>query len=184
MENIQTISKNELQSYLAHLPSVKVDGVSPEQIATRPVLVILDDDPNGTQTCHDINVLTVWDRDILVDEFNSQFTGFFILTNSRALPPTEARKLIRTICTSVKEAADIAKRKFEVVLRGDSTLRGHFPDEPEAAEEVFGEAVLWVSRPLGFGTVLRAGWQINHERRALCGKSRWWTYSCCADTIR
>lgn len=34
-------------------------------------LVILDDDPTGTQTCHDIKVLTTWDLDILVDEFQS-----------------------------------------------------------------------------------------------------------------
>ena len=33
-----------------------------------PVLVVLDDDPTGTQTCHAVNVLTVWDEEILVHE--------------------------------------------------------------------------------------------------------------------
>ena len=53
-------------------------------------LVVLDDDPTGTQTCHDISVLTVWDIPTLTTEFQTTSPGFFILTNSRALPPTEA----------------------------------------------------------------------------------------------
>lgn len=40
-------------------------------------LVILDDDPTGTQTCHDINVLTMWDVDL--SEFCSESRGFFHL---------------------------------------------------------------------------------------------------------
>ena len=60
-------------------------------------LVVLDDDPTGTQTCHDISVLAVWDLETLVEEFKQDSPGFFILTNSRALPPYEADKLIRQI---------------------------------------------------------------------------------------
>lgn len=32
-------------------------------------------------------------------------------------------------------AAEAASQTFEIVLRGDSTLRGHLPEEPKAAEE-------------------------------------------------
>jgi len=109
--------------------------------------VILDDDPTGTQTCHDINILTVWDQTTLVTQFESHARGFFILTNSRAFPTLEARKLIRTVCIAVKAAAALAGKQFEVVLRGDSTLRGHFPDGPEIAEEVFGKADAWIMAP-------------------------------------
>ena len=112
-----------------------------------PVLVVLDDDPTGTQTCHGINVLTVWDHEVLVDEFRSTNSGFFILTNSRALHPEDARALIATICHVVKEAAAVAGKEFEIVLRGDSTLRGHFPDEPEVAESVVGKVHGWVLAP-------------------------------------
>jgi uncharacterized protein YgbK (DUF1537 family) len=112
-----------------------------------PVLVVLDDDPTGTQTCHGINVLTVWDEDILAQEFLQCNGGFFILTNSRALPTPEARQLIRTICTAVKNAAIKTSKRFEIVLRGDSTLRGHFPDEPEVAEEVIEAVDGWVLAP-------------------------------------
>jgi hypothetical protein len=112
-----------------------------------PVLVVLDDDPTGTQTCHGINVLTVWDEEILTREFQQCNRGFFILTNSRALPTPEARGLIREICTAVKHAAAKLQRAFEIVLRGDSTLRGHFPDEPEAAEDVIGAVDGWILAP-------------------------------------
>ncbi|KAG0650354.1 L-threonate dehydrogenase [Hyphodiscus hymeniophilus] len=114
-----------------------------------PLLVILDDDPTGTQTCHDIAVLTVWDRDTLQNEMESSERGFFILTNSRALPPAEAKKLIETICKNVEYAARTAGKEFEIVLRGDSTLRGHFPDEPETVEATLGkgDTDAWILAP-------------------------------------
>jgi len=118
-----------------------------QQRGDLPVLVVLDDDPTGTQTCHDINVLTVWDADSLVTEFRAGNGGFFILTNSRALHTDDATALIGSICRAVKEAASITGKDFEVVLRGDSTLRGHFPAEPEAAESILGKVDGWVLAP-------------------------------------
>ncbi|KAL6364239.1 hypothetical protein LRP88_02156 [Fusarium phalaenopsidis] len=115
-----------------------------------PVLVVLDDDPTGTQTCHDINVLTVWDVDTLQQEFSLNPTGFFILTNSRALPSVEARALVTEICQNVRIAAEKSQKAFEVVLRGDSTLRGHLPEEPEAAEEALGCFDGWIVAPFFF----------------------------------
>jgi uncharacterized protein YgbK (DUF1537 family) len=120
---------------------------SRDSTALLPILVVLDDDPTGTQTCHNINVLTVWDEETLLDEFKSCDSGFFILTNSRALHTAEARELIHGICKAVKRAASKAGKDFEFVLRGDSTLRGHFPDEPEAAEQVLGGSDGWVLAP-------------------------------------
>ncbi|KAJ4171938.1 hypothetical protein NW754_007534 [Fusarium falciforme] len=115
-----------------------------------PVLVVLDDDPTGTQTCHDINVLTVWDVDTLQQEFSLNPTGFFILTNSRSLPSVEARALVTEICQNVRIAAEKSQKAFEVVLRGDSTLRGHLPEEPEAAEEALGCFDGWIVAPFFF----------------------------------
>ncbi|KAH8723171.1 hypothetical protein GQ44DRAFT_620879 [Phaeosphaeriaceae sp. PMI808] len=114
-----------------------------------PILVALDDDPTGTQTCHDIVVLTTWSVPVLVTEFQSTpaGSGFFILTNSRALHPPDARNLTVEICQNLKEAAAQAGKTFEVVLRGDSTLRGHFPIEPEAVEEVLGTSDAWILAP-------------------------------------
>jgi hypothetical protein len=117
-------------------------------------LVVLDDDPTGTQTCHDISVLTVWDIPTLKTEFLSSSAGFFILTNSRALPPTAAELLIREICTNVAIAAAETgyKDQVDIVLRGDSTLRGHFPLEVDVAQNVFRMPAVdgWVLAPFFF----------------------------------
>ncbi|KAF4212738.1 hypothetical protein CNMCM5878_000757 [Aspergillus fumigatiaffinis] len=113
-------------------------------------LVVLDDDPTGTQTCHDIPVLTVWDVPTLIKEFQQESPGFFILTNSRALPPLEAEELIRGICENVLEAARSTSQTVDIVLRGDSTLRGHFPLEADVAQSVFGPADAWVLAPFFF----------------------------------
>lgn len=113
-------------------------------------LVVLDDDPTGTQTCHDISVLTVWDIPTLIDEFRQPSAGFFILTNSRALPPAEAETLIRTICENVSQAAQATNQIIDVVLRSDSTLRGHFPLEADVAAAVFGATDAWVLAPFFF----------------------------------
>jgi hypothetical protein len=122
-----------------------------EQISDKntPLLVILDDDPTGTQTCHDIAVLTVWDLETLQREFSSTERGFFILTNSRAFPPAEARTLVETICKNVEHAARATGKEFEIVLRGDSTLRGHFPEEPEIVESILGKGKIdgWILAP-------------------------------------
>lgn len=143
----ETLRLDEVQQRLPPaLPSTDIQNYIANS-DDLPVLVVLDDDPTGTQTCHGINVLTVWDEEILTREFQQCNRGFFILTNSRALPTPEARALIREICMAVKRAADQAQRAFEIVLRGDSTLRGHFPDEPEVAEEVIGAVDGWILAP-------------------------------------
>ncbi|KNG80403.1 hypothetical protein ANOM_011736 [Aspergillus nomiae NRRL 13137] len=118
-----------------------------QQLDQLPILVVLDDDPTGTPTCHGINVLTVWDEATLVEEFHTCDRGFFILMNSRALPTSEARSLISEVCTAVKRAATEAQKTFEIVLRGDSTLRGHFLDEIQVAEEVIGQVDGWILAP-------------------------------------
>ncbi|KAI9899693.1 hypothetical protein N3K66_006154 [Trichothecium roseum] len=129
---------------LAHLRSQKSSAG-----AKSPVVVVLDDDPTGTQTCHDVVILTAWDKPRLVAEFaaTAPGSGFFILTNSRALHPHQARSLVCEICRNLQEAASEAGVRFEVVLRSDSTLRGHFPLEADAAEEVLGQADAWVLCP-------------------------------------
>lgn len=146
----------ELKSTLASLPPAppadlrsQVQSLLRDPNSKVPILVALDDDPTGTQTCHDINVLTVWDTPTLVSEFRATGTGggFFILTNSRALHPGPARALITEICANLKAASAETGTPFEIVLRGDSTLRGHFPLEAEAAEDVLGVADAWLLCP-------------------------------------
>lgn len=146
----------DLASTIASLPKVSATDLRRQvrqqlqDASTKaPILVVLDDDPTGTQTCNDIIILTAWDIPRLVAEFKQTNTGggFFILTNSRALHPPQARELIAEICTNLQQASSETGTPFEVVLRSDSTLRGHFPLEPEVAESVLGAADAWIMCP-------------------------------------
>src|SRR6266536_1043016 len=115
-------------------------------IASRRKVVVLDDDPTGTQTVHNVPVLTDWSTEALLPEMESDRPAFFLLTNSRSVPSGEARALNRAIARNLLAASREVGRPFVVVSRSDSTLRGHFPAEPEALSEVLGpfDAVLLV----------------------------------------
>lgn len=111
-------------------------------------LIVLDDDPTGTQTVHDIEVLTEWSVDSLIEQFKKKPKCFFILTNSRALSSDKASALVVDICRNLQTAAKSADNmEFTVVLRGDSTLRGHFPEEADAVVSVLGDIDAWIICP-------------------------------------
>lgn len=120
----------------------------PECQTSSKVLVVLDDDPTGTQTVHDIEVLTEWRIETLVEQFSKGPTCFFILTNSRSLSTEKAMLLTKDICRNVDTAAKrVTGINYTVVLRGDSTLRGHFPEEADAAVSVLGDMDAWIICP-------------------------------------
>lgn len=88
-------------------------------------LIVLDDDPTGTQAMADVPVLLRWDDGQLDRALERGERVVHLITNSRALPPDDARRL-------VEDAARIALRAApdaDIVLRGDSTLRGHLLEE-------------------------------------------------------
>ncbi|XP_072952749.1 uncharacterized protein [Typha angustifolia] len=120
----------------------------PESQNSSKVLVVLDDDPTGTQTVHDIEVLTEWNTETLIEQFKKRPTCFFILTNSRSLTADKAILLTKDICRNVEAAAKtVTGISYTIVLRGDSTLRGHFPEEPDAAVSILGEMDAWIICP-------------------------------------
>ncbi|MEL5990842.1 four-carbon acid sugar kinase family protein [Microbacterium phosphatis] len=104
----------------------------------RPVIV-LDDDPTGTQTIRDVPVLTRTDPDHLRWAFEQGGEGFFILTNTRSLGPPEAAERVARIAADVRRAAAEFGVDPVFMARGDSTLRGHFPLETDVLSE--GEAI-------------------------------------------
>jgi uncharacterized protein YgbK (DUF1537 family) len=121
--------------------------------ASRRVVVALDDDPTGVQTVYDTPVLTVWDAETLAAELRTPSDDgvvppplVFILTNSRALPASEAigvnREIVRNLRWAVADvnAARSPDEPIDVVVasRSDSTLRGHFPAEPDAIADELG----------------------------------------------
>ena len=108
--------------------------------ASRRALVVLDDDPTGTQTVHDVPVLTTWSVDALAAELNGEGNVFYVLTNSRSLTAADAAALNREIGRNLTAAAARIGRAVAVVSRSDSTLRGHFPGEVTALAEGLGQS--------------------------------------------
>ena len=100
-------------------------------------LIVMDDDPTGCQTVHDIPILTAWPVEALRAEFERS-PCFFILTNSRSLPAREAIELNREVARNIAKAASSTGRRFMVISRSDSTLRGHFRAEIETLTAEFG----------------------------------------------
>lgn len=101
----------------------------------RRVIVVLDDDPTGIQTVHDVCVYTRWDRKTITDAFREDHRMFFLLTNSRGLTADESREQHRTIARNICAAAGETGRDYILISRGDSTLRGHWPMETEILRE-------------------------------------------------
>ncbi|HRV91919.1 MAG TPA: four-carbon acid sugar kinase family protein, partial [Anaerolineae bacterium] len=101
-------------------------------------IVVLDDDPTGTQTVYDIPVLTEWPVEVLAQELLTDSPAFYLLTNSRSMPLSQAQAMNTDIGRNLLAAAQQTGHDFVVVSRSDSTLRGHFPGEVEALAEALG----------------------------------------------
>lgn len=105
---------------------------------TKPKIIVLDDDPTGSQTVHSCLLLMQWDVDTLRLGLQDDSPIFFVLTNTRALTPEKAASVTKEVCQNLKLALDAEQIKdFLVVSRSDSTLRGHYPIETDViAQEV------------------------------------------------
>lgn len=107
-------------------------------MTTKPKVIVLDDDPTGSQTVHSCLLLTRWDVETLRLGLGDDSPIFFVLTNTRAIAPEQAATVTREVCHNLKIALEAEGIKdFLVVSRSDSTLRGHYPVETDViAQEV------------------------------------------------
>jgi len=106
-------------------------------------IIVLDDDPTGSQTVHSCLLLTRWDTDTLKHALLDDAPLFFVLTNTRGMSAERAESITREVCINIK----IALRELEIsgrsinpimVSRSDSTLRGHYPIETDVISEELG----------------------------------------------
>lgn len=93
--------------------------------------VVLDDDPTGTQSVTELPVLTAWGGDDLSWALSTGASAVYVMTNSRSLDPETAEARNREVVLNAVAAARAAGVRLEFVSRSDSTLRGHFPLEPD-----------------------------------------------------
>ncbi|MGB3203321.1 MAG: four-carbon acid sugar kinase family protein [Nodosilinea sp.] len=105
----------------------------------QPKIIVLDDDPTGSQTVHSCLLLMQWDVETLCQGLRDAAPIFFVLTNTRALSPAAAEAVTREVCQNLKQAiALVGTQDFLVVSRSDSTLRGHYPVETDAIADELG----------------------------------------------
>lgn len=105
----------------------------------KPKLIVLDDDPTGSQTVHGCLLLMRWDLDTLRAGLKDESPLFFVLTNTRALTPDEARSTMREVCQNLKQALAAENiQNYLLVSRSDSTLRGHYPIETDVIAQELG----------------------------------------------
>jgi uncharacterized protein YgbK (DUF1537 family) len=146
-----TLEADVLAAYPADLEipaGLVADALAASSAAVPRVLVVLDDDPTGTQSVADLPVLTRWE----VQDFDWAFAhiaqstakpAVYVLTNTRSLDPAEAAARNEEVVRNALAAATGAGIRVGFVSRSDSTLRGHFPLEPDViaatVAEVSGE---------------------------------------------
>jgi uncharacterized protein YgbK (DUF1537 family) len=129
----------EVLNSLPPAPNLNLlSSIRADLLASGRKIIVLDDDPTGTQTVADVPVLTTWQPEMLVQELNDPQPLAYLLTNSRSLPTAAAEQLAHTIASALREALKTVDRPVELISRSDSTLRGHFPQEVYALAEGMG----------------------------------------------
>lgn len=107
-----------------------VDAALKSEIAkNNKKIVVLDDDPTGVQTVHDISVYTNWRLDTMKDAFSEDNALFYVLTNSRGMTQDETTAAHHEIAAAVNAASKATGKDYLYISRSDSTLRGHYPLE-------------------------------------------------------
>ncbi len=98
-------------------------------------IIVLDDDPTGMQAVHGVSIYTDWDISAIRQGFAEKGEMFFVLTNSRSFTRARAEQVHREIARNIVAVSRECGRKYIIISRSDSTLRGHYPYETEALRQ-------------------------------------------------
>ncbi len=104
-------------------------------------IIIIDDDPTGSQTVNDCNLILRWDYETLLKGLKDSSNLLFILANTRSLSKEDVKIRLEEICSALREIMNnstFAEEDFVLISRGDSTLRGHNFVEPDIINELLG----------------------------------------------
>ena len=123
-----------MDSYLNNLNKNIIEKKNQLQI------IVLDDDPTGSQTVHSCLLLLKWDVETLRLGLRDRVPIFFVLTNTRALSPSQAANVTQEVCRNLKIALAAENiDNFLIISRSDSTLRGHYPLETDVINQELGD---------------------------------------------
>jgi uncharacterized protein YgbK (DUF1537 family) len=126
---------------LGEQPPVRVEPdararIRAANVASGRRIAVLDDDPTGSQTVHDVAVVTVLESEEFAAGLAAPGSTCFVLTNTRSLPEDQAVRLNTTVGRALLELGAELNAPIELVSRSDSTLRGHFIAELHALDAV------------------------------------------------
>ena len=132
MENLNVSVLNSFPAVDEQL----LDELLAEEIAANPMkIVVLDDDPTGVQTVHDVSVYTDWSIESIRAGFAEDNKVFYILTNSRGMTEAETTKAHCEIAERTAAVSAETGIPYIYMSRSDSTLRGHYPLETRLLKE-------------------------------------------------
>ena len=103
-------------------------------------IIVIDDDPTGSQLVHDCLLLLNWNYETLLKGLLSKSNLLFVLANTRSLSEKEVKKRLQEICNNLYKVSieNNLHHNLLFVSRGDSTLRGHNFLEPYLINEYLG----------------------------------------------
>ncbi len=132
----QPLEADILKQY-TDIDETDIDRMLADEIeASSMKIVVLDDDPTGVQTVHDVSVYTSWDEESIRAGFAEDNRVFYLLTNSRGMTKNETEQVHRDIAGTIARIAADTGQAYLLMSRSDSTLRGHYPLETETLREV------------------------------------------------
>lgn len=131
----------EVDEVFESIPAIsnedKVEELLGKELSSfKQKIIVLDDDPTGVQTVHDVSVYTDWSEEAIRQGFSESNKMFFILTNSRSFTVKETKQVHQEIATRICKISQETGKKFVIISRSDSTLRGHYPLETETMANV------------------------------------------------
>lgn len=131
------VLRSEIFSNIPSIDEVKVDTEIAKALQNfNKKVIVLDDDPTGVQTVHDISVYTDWTKESIESGFREANSMFFILTNSRSFTARETVEAHREMAANILEVSKKVGKDFMIISRSDSTLRGHYPLETQILKDV------------------------------------------------
>jgi len=121
-----------IDDLLADLPSptdTTPDDVRAVRTDARQ-LVVLDDDPTGTQSVADLPVLNAWSVDDLAWALGTGAAAVYVMTNSRSLDPASAAQRNTEVVDAALAAADRLGVQVDFVSRATRRSAATTPSSP------------------------------------------------------
>lgn len=138
MENREVSPSYDI-SFLDTFPTLKFPDLQERLLAEAThdnhKIVVLDDDPTGVQTLHDVSVFTNWSESAIEEGFREKQKLFYVLTNSRSFSAMRTKQVHQEIAERILTVAQRLQKDFLIISRSDSTLRGHYPLETQTLRE-------------------------------------------------